>query len=60
MVFFVLGLPVAVFCALLAPIVYITVIAVSPLGLLYRYVVKPVFTGPGGAGAANAVHRPTA
>ncbi|HWQ62103.1 MAG TPA: hypothetical protein VN521_07310 [Negativicutes bacterium] len=59
-VFFVLGTPVAVICALLAPLIYIAVIAVSPLGLVYRYVVRPFLSGAADAGASGVAHRPTA
>jgi hypothetical protein len=44
-VFSVFGLPIALLCCLLAPLIYVTVIALAPLGLLYRYAVKPMFSG---------------
>jgi hypothetical protein len=59
-VFLILGTPVAVFCALLAPVIYFAVITVSPLGIFYRYAVKPFLSGAGGTGASGVVHRPTA
>ncbi len=59
-VFYVLVSPAAVVCALLAPVIYFAVIAVSPLGLIYRYAVKPLLSGAAGAGAAGVAHRPTA
>lgn len=60
-VFFILGLPFVLLCCLIAPVLYIMVIAVSPLGLLYRYAVKPVLAGNEAAGGTSVIaHRSAA
>ena len=60
-ILYALGLPIALICCILAPVIYISVIAVSPLGLFYRYIVKPLLTGSDKeTSAAALLHRPTA
>lgn len=60
-ILYALGLPLALLCCLLAPIIYISVIAVSPLGLFYRYIIRPLIAGGDKEDSAAALlHRPIA
>jgi len=53
----VLGLPFALFCCLLVPLVFITVFACSPFVLAYRYAVGPLkISNDDGAASGIAPH----
>ncbi len=56
MVFSLLGLPIALLCCLLAPLIYISVIALAPLGILYRYAIRPFLPGNGDADSSPLAH----
>ncbi len=55
-IFSVFSLPIALLCCLLAPLIYITVIALAPVGLLYRYAVRPFLPGNGAGGSSSLAH----
>ncbi len=51
---FILGLPFALFCCLLVPVVFLTVFACSPLVYAYRCVTGPIHAG----GAVSRIAHP--